>query len=195
MALGSKRNNLNIEMDIKIKQTKNIIIATLFAGLFFASSAPNAEDVYKISADDSLTIIVFGEKDLSFSGIKVGTDGNLSFPLIGDVPVSGLTTGQIEEKIETLLKEGYLKNPQATVSIKEYRSIYIYGEVRRPGAYPYQKGLTIEKAIVLAGGLTARASDEKSTVVHEGDPENVIKTKRNARLRPGDIVTIEESFF
>ncbi len=194
MALGSKRNNLNIEMDINIKQTKNII-AYLLAGLFFASTASNAEDVYKISADDSLTIIVFGEKDLSFSGIKVGTNGNLSFPLIGDVPVSGLTTGQIEEKIETLLKEGYLKNPQATVSIQEYRSIYIYGEVRRPGAYPYQKGLTIEKAIVLAGGLTARASDEKSTVVHEGDPDKVLKTKRNARLRPGDIVTIEESFF
>ncbi|RLA21654.1 MAG: polysaccharide export protein [Gammaproteobacteria bacterium] len=177
-----------------IKQMKNII-ACLFVGLLCASPISSAEEVYKVSADDALTIIVFGEKDLSFSGIKIGTDGNLSFPLVGNIPVAGLTTGQIEEKIESLLKEGYLKNPQATVSIKEYRSIYIYGEVRRPGAYPYQKGLTIEKAIVLAGGLTARASNEKVTVVHEEEPEKIIQTKRNARLRPGDIVTIKESFF
>ena len=93
------------------------------------------------------------------------------------------------------MKDGYLKKPRVTVSIQEYRSIYIYGEVRRPGAYPYQKDLTIEKAIVLAGGLTARASDDKVSVVHESEPEKVVKTKRNARLSPGDIVTIEESFF
>jgi len=176
------------------KFLKNII-TYLFVGLLHVTTVVHADEVYKVSADDALTIIVFGEKDLSFSGIKVGTDGNLSFPLIGDVLVTGLTTSQIEEKIENLLKDGYLKKPRVTVSIQEYRSIYIYGEVRRPGAYPYQKDLTIEKAIVLAGGLTARASDDKVSVVHESEPEKVVKTKRNARLSPGDIVTIEESFF
>jgi len=171
------------------------IAALLFLGMLCTSLFSNAEEAYRVAAGDSLNVVVFGESDLSFVGAKVGTTGNLSFPLTGEIYVEGLTVSQIEEKIENLLKAGYLKNPQVSVSIEEYRSIYIYGEVRRPGAYPYQKGLTIDKAVVLAGGLTARAADRKALIVHEEEPDKVIKTKENLFLSPGDMVTIEESFF
>ena len=171
------------------------LLALLIIGLLFMPTFSQAEGAYKVSADDSLTIIVFGESDLSFSGIRVGTDGKLSFPLIGDIQVTGLTTNQIQQEIETLLLDGYFKHPRVTVSIKEYRSIFIYGEVRRPGAYPYQKGLTVEKAAVLAGGLTARASEEKITLTHEKKGANNIKATMKSELLPGDIITIKESFF
>jgi len=171
------------------------LFALFMMGLLFIPIFSQAEEAYQVSADDSLSIIVFGEKDLSFDNIKVGTDGKLSFPLIGEVQVAGLTTNQIQQKIEALLLDGYFKHPRVTVSIKEYRSIFIYGEVRRPGAYPYQKGLTVEKAVVLAGGLTARASENKITLVHEKQDDEIVKASMKNALLPGDIITIEESFF
>ena len=82
------------------------------------------------------------------------------------------------------------------MDILEYREFYVNGEVEAPGGFPYQPGLTVRKAISLAGGFKERASKEKIFVIHEGAADDKpIKTSLEARVKPGDIITVEESFF
>ena len=96
-----------------------------------------------------------------------------------------------------MLRDGYLVNPSVNVTVVEYRPFFINGEVRSPGGYPYQPGLTLDKAIALAGGLTDRASTRKMFVVNAArqrrrrDPAR----RMNTPISPGDIVSIKEGFF
>ncbi|BCX87751.1 polysaccharide biosynthesis/export protein VpsN [Methylomarinovum tepidoasis] len=171
------------------------IIGFLFAFLLLDPLLAGEDDEsYQVAPGDVLTIRVFGEPDLSFNEIPINPNGILSFPLIGDVEVAGLSTKTIEKEIERRLADGYLKKPIVTVSIKRFRNIYIRGEVKRPGAYPYEKGLTVEKAISMAGGLTPRASKSAITLKREKGQKE-IDADMQTPLRPGDIVTIGQSFF
>jgi len=80
--------------------------------------------------------------------------------------------------------------------VLEYRQFYINGEVEEPGGYAYLPGLTLQKAVALAGGFTERASREKIFVVHDNAAsEKQEKLKLGSPVQPGDVVTIEESFF
>ena len=83
-----------------------------------------------------------------------------------------------------------------SVTIDEYRNFYVNGMVEKPGGYPFSPGLTVRKAITLAGGFKERASREKINIIRDDDPKQIPrKVDLNAPVLPGDIVTIEESFF
>ncbi len=162
------------------------------------SQSTHAADEYRVLADDFLSISVFGEPDLSFDRIRVGSSGQISLPLIGEIIVSDLKPSEIEEKIETIFSENdYLLNPQVTVFIREYRPIFIYGQVNKPGAYPFENNLTIEKAIAIAGGLAPRASKDKIKLRRKSidDSEYRKYVKMQKLIHPGDVITIGESFF
>lgn len=116
-------------------------------------------------------------------------------PLIGQIDVKGLTITEIESQITHLLLEGYLKKPNVTVIITEYRPFYINGEVKKPGSYPYRKGLTIQKAITLAGGFTERASKSAISLIGETGKRFVKAVSLTDTVKPGDVITINESFF
>ncbi len=170
------------------------VLLTLFFTLFLQHAMAAEEQAYKVSPDDVLTINVFGEPELSFPSIRISADGTIPFQLIGDVRVVGLTTSEVESAIANKLSEGFLKSPKVSVFVKEYREVFIYGQVQRPGAYNYQKGMTIERIIALASGLTARAAKSKITFLREDSP-GAKKAELSTRLRPGDVVTIGESYF
>ena len=87
-------------------------------------------DDYRISADDQISVIVFNETDLSINKIRVSGNGTISMPLLGQVAIEGHTVTEVEQKITTLLLNGYLKKPNVTVSITEYRPFYINGEIK-----------------------------------------------------------------
>ena len=107
-----------------------------------------------------------------------------------------MTVGALEQFIAKGLQGRYLLNPQVTVSIDEYRNFFVNGMVEKPGGYAFSPGLTVRKAISLAGGFKERASREKIFVIRDDDPsQSARKVDLNASLFPGDIVTIEESFF
>jgi len=78
----------------------------------------------------------------------------------------------------------------------QYRPFFINGEVRSPGGYPYQPGLTLDKAIALAGGLTDRASVRKIFVT-KGDSDSLEERRATltTSIEPGDIITVKEGFF
>ena len=152
-------------------------------------------DDYRISSDDQISVIVFNETDLSVNKVRVGGNGTISMPLLGQVAIEGHTVTEVEQKITMLLLDGYLKKPNITVSITEYRPFYINGEIDKPGSYPYKKGLTVEKAVALAGGFTERASKSGITLVSDNDKQLVLSVALNYKIKPGDVVTVSESFF
>jgi polysaccharide export outer membrane protein len=174
------------------------VLLIILASSSAYSQPTNTTNEYRVLADDFLSISVFGEPDLSFERIRVGSNGQISLPLIGEIVVSGLKPSEIEEKIETYFSDNdYLLNPQVTVFIREYRPIFIYGEVNKPGAYPFENNLTVEKAIALAGGLAPRASKKKiklrRKIVDSSDYSDYVKMQK--LVHPGDVITIGESFF
>jgi len=152
-------------------------------------------DDYRISADDQISITVFNETDLSINKVRVSGNGSISMPLLGQVAIEGHTIAEVENKISTLLLEGYLKKPNVTVTITEYRPFYINGEVKKPGSYPYKKNLTVEKAVSLAGGFSERASRTTISLVSEDDKRFVKAVALNDKIKPGDVITVSESFF
>jgi polysaccharide biosynthesis/export protein VpsN len=151
---------------------------------------------YKLGTGDVVSVRVFGEPELSGAGLRLTDTGTVVLPIVGEAKISGLTLNEASRVVADLLRGRYLVNPRVSVSVEQYRPFFINGQVRGPGAYPYQPGLTVRKASSLAGGLQDRASLRKIFVIRAGDTDQ--KPQRiqfDDLIFPGDIVTIEESFF
>lgn len=157
---------------------------------------PGGLSAYRLASGDVITIRVLGEDDLSKEKVRLTDAGTVSYPPMGELSVLGLTTGDIERIVTNGLKGRFLVNPKVSVQIEEYRPFYINGMVDKPGAYPYTPGLTVRKAASLAGGLRERASPNKIFIIRDGDPsQRSQKVDLGTQVMPGDIVTVEESFF
>ncbi|MEG3754081.1 polysaccharide biosynthesis/export family protein [Psychromonas arctica] len=155
----------------------------------FAVEATN----YRLDAGDEIKILVYDEPDLTIETI-INEDGNINFPFIGAVSVTGKTVPEVQKAIHDGLLGDYLLNPSVQVDIVTYRSFYIHGEVNQPGGYPYQPGLNVDQAIALAGGLTSRASVSK-IYLKKSQTQGEQKVKLTYSVSPGDIITIKQSFF
>lgn len=152
-------------------------------------------DDYKLGQGDKITIQVFDEPDLSIESV-VGANGIISYSYLGDIVVGGKSVDEVETTISSLLENGYLVNPSVNVTVTQFRPFFINGEVRNPGSYSYQPGLTLDKAIALAGGLTDRASLRKMYIVRGGkNDRKQVTVKMSSQVAPGDSITIEEGFF
>jgi exopolysaccharide production protein ExoF len=85
--------------------------------------------------------------------LNVGTDGQVQVPLLGAVPVSGLTAAEAQEAVKKLYVEQQIfLAPRIALSVATFRPVYVVGDVRNPGSYPFEPDLTVEKALGLAGG-------------------------------------------
>ena len=171
--------------------------------IFAASAAPafgqaEADSLsrYQLGSGDVITIVVFGEEDLKRGPIRLTDAATISYPVLGELKVLGRTVGELEKIITDGLRGRYLVNPRVSVSVDQYRPFFINGQVKAGGSYPYQPGLTIRKAVSVAGGFTERASKEKIFVIHDKDKTaKPVKVDLEAPVLPGDIITVEESFF
>lgn len=151
---------------------------------------------YRLSTGDVISIAVYGEDDLTRGKIRLTDAGTISYPVLGEIQVRGKTVGELEKFLTDGLRGRYLVNPRVAVTIDEYRPFFINGQVANNGSFPYQPGLTVRKAVSIAGGFKERASQSKIFVVRDGDTTNTqVKVDLNAPVYPGDIVTVEESFF
>jgi len=109
---------------------------------------------YRIGSGDILEIVTWKEPDFSREEVLVRTDGQITFPLIGDIQAAGKTTLQLAKDIETGLKR-FVENPVVTVTLKSPVShkFYILGEIANTGEYNLVKELTVLQAFALAGGF------------------------------------------
>jgi polysaccharide export outer membrane protein len=126
-----------------------------------AGAVPSPATGYTVGAADVLKVVVFNEPSLSGS-FRVDDDGSVTYPLIGRVAVSGLTVREIEARIKSALLDGYVRNPQVSVEMEQYRSrsIFIMGEVRTPGKYPLTESVQLLEVLAMAGSTSASASSE-----------------------------------
>jgi polysaccharide export outer membrane protein len=173
---------------------KNMRFLALSTILMLCSFFSDASD-YVLGPGDKLHIVVYGENDLT-TDVKIDKSGFISFPFLDDIQVIGLST----KKLENLIREGllgdYIVDPQVSVSIATYRPFFIHGQVQRPGGYPYQDDLTLDKAIAIAGGLSNRASTSQWKISRMVNGVKVtIEGNVATAIRPDDIIKIEQSFF
>lgn len=167
-----------------------------FVGLMVSKSYAQALVDYQLDTGDTISIQVHGEGDLSFE-TRIGGDGTIRYPFLGDIKVKGRTVAQVRWLIADGLKGDYLDDPSVNVSVIEYRPFFILGEVKNPQHYAYQPGLTVRQAIAIAGGMTERASDEKVELKRFVDGELAVipNVKLDMAIEPGDTITIAQSFF
>jgi len=113
---------------------------------------------YVIGKEDLLELGVFEQPDLTRT-VRVSGDGTISLPLLGVVPLAGLSTKQAEEKLRELLSDKYLTDPQVWVFVKEAKSrkVSVVGAVEKPGSIEMLGDRTLLEAISEAGGLTHQA--------------------------------------
>ncbi len=175
-----------------IKYTVLFLITILVNSIAYAQEQRN--NSYQLDAGDKIYIQVFDEQDLTME-TRVDSSGVINYSFLGQVQVAGRTSEELENEITSLLKDDYLLNPSVNVTIVEYRPFFINGEVNRPGGYPYQPGLTLEKAIAVAGGLTDRASKRKMYLQKNNNKQKKFRVSMDSHVAPGDIITIEEGFF
>ena len=151
---------------------------------------------YTLGAGDVISVRVYGgDEDIRLERVRIDNFGTLVLPF-GEFKARGSTTRQLEGAITNNVRGRLLKNPRVSVNVDEYRPFFVDGQVGRPGAYPYQPGLNVRKAVTIAGGFRDRASLQKIFVVREQDTANArVKVDLNASVGPGDTVLVEESFF
>ena len=164
---------------------------------------------YRIGPENLLQIDVhYGKDGLISQKVRVSSKNLITFPLIGEVDVNGLTVSELEKKLYTLLEKDYLVNPQVSVVIEEYSTISVIGQVTKPGSYPVKGRLTVIEAISLAEGFTKIASPNAVKVVRvnpDGSRTEIPvrindimkgnKQKDNIYLEGGDVVVVPESLF
>jgi polysaccharide export outer membrane protein len=172
---------------------------TALYGLFllvFASLQTVAyADVYILGPGDTISINVFQEPDLSLQP-KVNFNGTIDFPLIGLLKITGLTLAQTESLLDKKLRGDYLVDPHISVSITSYRHFFITGAVKSPGGYEYQPGMSVRRAIAIAGDFTDRASRSKIFIIKEGVvDEKWSKVRPDEPVGPGDTINVKESLF
>lgn len=168
-----------------------IALATALFAIDVAPAAASSD--YELGSGDRLRITVFGEEDLT-GEFEVGGGGSIAFPLIGTVSAGGSSVRDLEERISSRLKDGYLVNPRVSIEVLNYRPFYIMGEVNKPGEYPYRAGLTVINAVSIAGGFTFRA-DEDDIVIQRAEGGGAAPVGRGSVVQPGDVVRVKERFF
>ena len=150
---------------------------------------------YTLKSGDELAVVVFNEPDLSGT-FPVGADGMVAVPLIGPLKGRGETADAFKRQLERKLSGGYLKSPKITVRIAKYRPVFIHGEVKEPGEFQFQTGLTIANAIAQAGGFTYRAEEGHVILTRDGLGGPVrVALPTTATVEPGDNIRVPERFF
>lgn len=133
---------------LRLRQAVCLVVLLISPAL----SAENADShVYRLAPGDRITVTVFGQPELS-GDVLIDDAGNITIPLTDPVKVKDLTTSECQKRIADRLADGILKDPSVSVRIAEPRPLYVLGDVRLPGAYPFRYGSTVQSAVALAGG-------------------------------------------
>jgi polysaccharide export outer membrane protein len=152
-------------------------------------------DLYRLASGDRLRILVFGQDNLS-NAYAVDPAGRISFPLVGSIPAAGRTTAELAAAIEQRLRGGFLREPQVSVEVEQFRPFFVLGEVGQSGQYPFVPGATVQTAIAISGGFGPRAARSYAELTRSVDGRLVTaNVPINFPLRPGDTIVVKERFF
>lgn len=150
---------------------------------------------YVLDAGDRIRVTVF-EQDTLTNVYSVDQSGYFAFPLVGSIAARGHTASQVERQIADKLRNGYLRDPDVSVEVDRYRPIFVMGEVGAAGQYSYVPGMTVHKAVAVAGGFTPRANQSSVDVTRSINGEVMTgRVTTSDPLLPGDTIYVRERFF
>lgn len=181
-------------------------------GMAFGQEQPSAESienaVHKIVPGDVLDVSVVDHKELSVPAVTVGTEGQIQVPLLGSVVVASLTLDRAAEKIGRMLEKDFLRKARVNVNLARpaapaKMTVTVVGQVARPGSYEVIVDCDLITVLANAGGLSKGASETDIEVKRRGikkpivvDYDKMLRGKAEIFvLQPGDIVSVQESFF
>ena len=152
-----------------------LVILGSFSTLFSQSDSRNdqiqqltsiygTQSGYRLGSGDLIEVSVYGVNDFQHD-LRINSSGSIRVPLLGPIMVAGLTGEELEEKLASLLNDGFLQDAQVSVFVKEYRSqpVFVLGAVSRPGQYQITQQLNLIDVLAMAGGL-AEVADEVATI-------------------------------
>ena len=164
---------------------------------------------YVLQPGDLVDIRVYMEDNMD-RVLRISGNGTVTFPLVGNIKIAGLSLEQAEQNLANRLTE-YLRQPQVSMLVKEYgnKTVYVLGQVSKPGSIqiPPEKQLTVLEAITSVGGFTdvANASKVRVLRLENGKQKNIDVdvtqiTKQGNKsldiaLQPGDVVFVPQSLF
>lgn len=149
---------------------------------------------YRLGPGDQLRIAVFNEPDLTGQYL-VGDQGAIAYPLVGTVQAAGLTLSEFSQQLQAALLT-YIRQPNVSVEVSNYRPFFILGEVTRPGTYPYSAHLTVQNAVATAGGFTYRANQSRVYIKHaDEDEERAYRLTNSTPVQPGDTIRVGQRLF
>src|SRR6476660_538976 len=165
----------------------------LLSGCLGPDLAPKAYEAptgFLLGPEDELEITVWGNKDLT-RVTAVRPDGLISMPLIGDVQAAGLTADALAQRISDRLKQYIASTPAVSVSVKELNSytVYVLGEVQKPGKFQLKSYVTVLQAISMAGGFTDWAKKNKLQVVRATQNGDHQRQEVHIPIRYDDLVS------
>jgi len=177
-----------------------LLLALLIPGGLMAQQVAGLE--YRIGPEDVLHISVWKEEDLDRK-VLVRPDGGVSFPLVGDIQVSGRTPLEVQDEIRSRLQR-YVPDAEVTVSVDKISgyTVFVLGEVNNPGQFTLGRYVDVVQALTLAGGTTPYASERNMQVLRRQDGREVtyrfdfrdIKRGKNLDqniiLQSGDVVVV-----
>jgi polysaccharide export outer membrane protein len=175
-------------------------------------SAPGAETAQKqyiIGPGDSLQIFVWNHPELSVT-LPVRPDGQISTPLVENMPAAGHTASELARALEGRLSE-YVRSPTVNVIVTQplstFSEVKVVGQVTKPQAMPFREGMTVMDVVLAAGGLSEFAAGNRAKIVRmSGGRTQDIKVrltdlvnkgdmKQNVVMKPGDVLVVPESRF
>ena len=179
-----------------------ILLGLVTSAGFAMAQAPAQESSYRIGPNDVLNIFVWKEAELT-RDVTVMPDGNITYPLIGEITAQGQTATELKKAITDKL-QNFVTAPEVTVIVKETRSqmIYTIGKLTRPGPYPLAPSMTVMQALSAAGGFAEWADTKNILIVRrEGGKETQLrfnfkeftsgeKLEQNILLKPGDTLVV-----
>ena len=174
--------------------------------LIVVGTGISTAQVYRIQVNDIMEVTVMDHPELS-KRIIVPTDGHISYPLVGDISVVGLTVAELEEALRSGMAQ-YLVEPKVSVLFAQFQGkvVHVIGAVKKPGTFDYTEGKTLMDYLGLAGGPTERGNMKRVAISRRGssnvrsfeiDVNKVIKDGRrelNIQLYHDDTVFVPESF-
>ncbi|WP_302531494.1 polysaccharide biosynthesis/export family protein [Phascolarctobacterium faecium] len=163
---------------------KTILALTLALSLQGLAAASAADNDYIMCPGDQLQVVVYRHTDISSplnsTPYIVRPDGKVTFPLIGDIDVTGKTVTEFTRQLEASLAE-YLVRPQVSVNILKLGTtrVYVIGEVKKPGLYELEKSHRVLDALGKAEGFTEKAAKKKIFLIRKGAEEPVLVNINN----------------
>lgn len=139
---------------------KRLVLWCLTLLLAIGTGIASAADV-QLGAGDVLKISVYGNPDLGLE-TRISEAGQITFPLVGNVALGGLSVSAAEKKLGGLLESGgFLRKAQVNIIVTSLQSqqVSVLGQVNRPGRYPIEGRRSVMDMLAMAGGVSADGGD------------------------------------